>query len=278
MYQYTACPEDYKRCSLCQECFPATPQYFYREKLGKFGLTARCKYCTYLMQHDLVCLLDLSKMTGKKQCTRCKQFKTADKFYPAKRGKFRRRPTCIECDAQMQHEKLPVIREKRRERYKKNPNVQVQIKRWQSTNSGKVQRYKKAWKTNNPKTVQIHDLCRRARISSLPNSFTADDYQRMMSYWGNACAITGVTDDLHIDHWIPIADPNSLGTVPGNMLPMAGRLNLRKSAKHPHVWLRETFGEDQAQAIIERIEAYFEWVREQAIANCEINDKEVSNG
>lgn len=34
-----------KTCSFCKEIFPATSEYFYKSKKGKFGLKSRCKKC-----------------------------------------------------------------------------------------------------------------------------------------------------------------------------------------------------------------------------------------
>ena len=34
-----------KICKVCQEEFPATNEYFNKAKLGKYGLTAKCKKC-----------------------------------------------------------------------------------------------------------------------------------------------------------------------------------------------------------------------------------------
>jgi hypothetical protein len=34
-----------KVCTVCQEAFPATNEYFNKAKLGKYGITAKCKKC-----------------------------------------------------------------------------------------------------------------------------------------------------------------------------------------------------------------------------------------
>ncbi|MEE9377032.1 MAG: endonuclease domain-containing protein [Candidatus Lokiarchaeia archaeon] len=37
--------ENTKKCSKCKQILPATPEYFYRRKNGKFGLDHTCKVC-----------------------------------------------------------------------------------------------------------------------------------------------------------------------------------------------------------------------------------------
>ena len=41
-----------KRCSKCQEEKPATSEFFYKEKKGKYGLRARCKECVLQERKD----------------------------------------------------------------------------------------------------------------------------------------------------------------------------------------------------------------------------------
>lgn len=92
-------------------------------------------------------------------------------------------------------------------------------------------------------------------------------------YFDGCCAICGRLPSFwHIlaqEHWIPITDPrlDNPGTVVGNMLPMChsrkdgeNGCNNSKSNKDPIVWLVEKFGKRKARRILERIEAYFEWV------------------
>jgi len=264
MANFTSCPDQYKRCTMCQQCIPATPQYFLRNKLGLYGLQAYCKECSAALRHGCLCKIDPYKASQKKPCAKCREIKSAEGFYPAKRGLLGRRTICIACEKELQHSNLPRIRVKQRIRYHNNPQVGKSIKDWQIANFQKVKSFKQSWKKNNPEQVQVASLRRRARIYSLPDTFTHKEYQQMMEYWGYACAITGQTADLHVDHWIPVAHEDCPGTVAINLIPLAAHLNLNKHRKPPHQWLYETFPEDQARIILERIEAYFEWVRSQA--------------
>ncbi len=71
-----------------------------------------------------------------------------------------------------------------------------------------------------------------------------------------------------MDHWIAISDlrPDNPGTVATNMIPLCHGIsgcNNKKQNKDPIEWMRQEYGTRKAKPIIARIEAYFEWVREQ---------------
>src|SRR4030095_13167308 len=79
-----------------------------------------------------------------------------------------------------------------------------------------------------------------------------------------------------IDHWIPLADPASPGTVPWNMLPLchwkkntknsshAPYCNASKGAKDPVVWLTEKLGPRKAKAKLKEIETFFARAQERS--------------
>jgi 5-methylcytosine-specific restriction endonuclease McrA len=94
----------------------------------------------------------------------------------------------------------------------------------------------------------------------------------MLIYWHDCCAVCGRSlQDLfgevkqHNDHWIPVSDPRpgNPGTVATNIVPLCNRCNSTKSSKDPRQWLIERFGGRKAKVIITRIEAYFDWLRQQ---------------
>jgi hypothetical protein len=105
---------------------------------------------------------------------------------------------------------------------------------------------------------------RRARLRDLPATWTAPQFDFMMAYWGDACAICGRTaqEGLCIakDHWIPITHHDCPGTVAHNMLPLCqgkGGCNNRKGKTHPERWLIAHFRPEQAMIILASITAYF---------------------
>lgn len=126
-------------------------------------------------------------------------------------------------------------------------------------NPEKYRRWRRLYRKNNPTKVWEDNHRRLSRLRSLPYQFDETDHHRMMEYWGG-CVITGETDDLHIDHWIPLDSPDCPGTVPTNMIPLVGRLNMSKQNKKPEIWLTQEFGEDKANEILEQVLIYFKWI------------------
>ena len=84
----------------------------------------------------------------------------------------------------------------------------------------------------------------------------------MMWYWGYACAISGEKLNVTMDHWIPLNSDNCPGTIPTNIIPLNGSLNSQKQDKDPETGLIEKFGNEQAKHILQKIQAYFDWVCE----------------
>lgn len=76
---------------------------------------------------------------------------------------------------------------------------------------------------------------RRAKKASLPFHETSNQRNFVWQHFDNSCALTGVSADLHADHAIPI-ESGHVGTIYGNMIPLAGRLNNSKSDKHLYEW------------------------------------------
>ncbi|MDQ7034342.1 MAG: hypothetical protein Q9P01_05755 [Anaerolineae bacterium] len=53
------------------------------------------------------------------------------------------------------------------------------------------------------------------------------------------------------------------GTVVENMICLCSSCNLSKNATLPDEWLNRKYGKRKAKQILERIEDYFDWVRNQ---------------
>jgi len=112
-----------------------------------------------------------------------------------------------------------------------------------------------------------------ARKRGLPDDFTVDQWQRCLDYFNHCCAVCGRqmkdlfgTHTVAMDHWIPLSSPDCPGTVAHNIVPLChgeGGCNNSKGAKIPETWLKKRFGGRKAKAIVARIEAYFDWLRQQ---------------
>jgi len=120
---------------------------------------------------------------------------------------------------------------------------------------------------------RLHWLARRSRKREAPYDFTRDDELFMLEYWQYCCAICGGAADfwhwIAFDHWIPLRSPDTLGTIPANILPLchakkgAGTFpglracNNSKGGKDPVAWLTTRLGARKAAAKLRAIAAYF---------------------
>lgn len=217
------------------------------------------------------------------ECKRCKAERTAEwrKKYPEKQAKLNRekrerwssdpeyRKLKRQYDRQYRADHPDLDKEKywrdpekyrkqRRDRYAADPEpTRAANKKWHQANTD----YHRRKYRQNPKYFILKVQRRETRKRQLPNTFTQADYEMMMAYWGSVCAISGETGDLHLDHWIPLSNPDCPGTVPTNIVPLSAGLNASKHNHDPYTWLATKFGDSEAQEIARRIERYFEWVR-----------------
>jgi hypothetical protein len=132
-------------------------------------------------------------------------------------------------------------------------------------NEGAKQRGHSANKRYNakyPERLATQRAIRRARMKRLPNTLTPEQWQRCLEYWENRCAYCSQKPfTMHIEHYIAVANVNCPGTVALNIIPACDRCNTSKRDVIPIAWLSVNFPPNEVTAIMERIEAYFEWVR-----------------
>ncbi|KAF3303620.1 hypothetical protein FPV24_00500 [Carnobacterium sp. PL24RED07] len=90
------------------------------------------------------------------------------------------------------------------------------------------------WQRNNPDKVAKRNARRNARKRNLPS-------EDISSISFEKCVLTGATDNVHIEHMIPL-DWGNGGTYPGNVYAMEGTANLSKGNRNPFEWY-ESHGE-----------------------------------
>jgi hypothetical protein len=238
-----------KICSVCKTEFPATTEYF--SKTGKRYLTNRCKQCISLERKRKYAenpepYKQKTREWAKNNPERKKQ---QDKDYATKNPE--RKAVIKRRWAENNHEKkLQAGRDYR----KRNPEKGLQTAT--------------KWRLLNPDKTTAIKQRRRAKERSLPNQFTAQDWQIALNHFDGRCAVcgrpAGLWHKLAADHWTPITADNCPGTVPGNIIPLCqgqDGCNNSKSNREPIEWLISRVGKQKAQAILGRINRYFESVR-----------------
>jgi 5-methylcytosine-specific restriction endonuclease McrA len=101
------------------------------------------------------------------------------------------------------------------------------------------------WRKENPeKAKMIYIRAKHRRKEKLRGTLidlTVEDWSAVLSYFKNSCAICDHTEDLQLDHFIPVASGNG-DTSKGNVIPLCSKHNINKRDKHPILWLRYESG------------------------------------
>jgi hypothetical protein len=255
-----------ERCSICQQWFPATQEFF--SPNGDNKLYSRCKSCRNAIRKGELVLLDFKCHEDFKRCSKCRKCKRIDKelFGFDTRCSDGLKSICKECESVASKIYKTANRDK----------DSASSRRWYKANSARAIKRITQWQYDNIEKKRFYAKSRRARKNGLPKGFTPADVKRMLNYWDNRCCICGreggSTHFIAIEHWIPLSDlsHDNPGHVSHNIVPMChsrvaglGGCNNEKYTHHPVKWLSKKLGDEKAQMKLAEIEAYFEWVKQQ---------------
>jgi hypothetical protein len=267
-----------KRCSKCGVEKPATLEFFARHSSCKDGLHTQCKECKNARGRQ-----SWEENKEKRNSTRRQKYwddpatrqrnidyhrkwrnETSRDVYLE--GKHKWYEANREHDNQKSREWRLKNSDRRkaydREYLQKNKKIiQARQRRWENENKPRLLEKRRRSYILNPHPIRLAAHLRDARKRQLPDTFTKEEYHRMLEYWDNACAISGEQELLQIDHWIPLNSPDCPGTVVGNMIPLSRSLNFSKQDTDPVIWLMWKFGEEEGLKHLARINAYFEWLK-----------------
>lgn len=236
---------EYKTCPHCKQSFPATPEYFNRDKNTKDGLVYRCKPC---------------------ERARFKQYYNVDPDYHRKRS------------SNYRNAHLEASRAKDRRWYYANPDkVKAKRDNYRARRDPLKNRARvSAWRKANPAKHRVQTQKRITAKRNLPYTFTDTDWLYALDYWHGVCAYCGnpprlwdIPRVLHQDHFIPVSPAYHLtipnpGYVRTNILPACQDCNTHKHNFDPHIWLISHFGAYEASQIESRIALYFDSISKQA--------------
>lgn len=278
-----------KRCPKCENIYPATPEYFHRRRGTIDGLQRKCITCHDQDLQDVSAGQEKTKRDyrhvvipqvpdGYKFCKHC------ENILPATLEYFHRDSSkldgfhgiCAECRCnkgkKWRAENPEESAAQHRANYENNRKRIIEnVRRYTERHKEERAAYEREYWQKNVDKRQAKHVRRKAAKKRLPNTFTAQDWERCLDYWEHRCAVCGRAADettvLSPDHWIALTDPreDNPGTVPTNIVPLCGSLkggrngcNNSKHKRNAVTWLIEKYGEDEAQIILERIRAYFE--------------------
>jgi hypothetical protein len=240
-------PDLLKRCSKCNLEFPSTVEFFFKRPDGKDGLSSRCKKCAQAATLSSI----KRNRDGYRNYHRNWRANNRDKSLSSSR-KYN----------QAHREERA---ESQNKRYWKNAEANRQRNRLWRKNHPEAGR---EWYRRNA-NYRFKNQRRRAKKNGVPNTLTHHDWQQCLSHFNHCCTYCGTPPglfkDLQItmDHWIPLDSVNCPGTVPENVVPACVSCNSSKRNRNPCEWVFEKFGPILAAEILARVEAYFEWVKQQ---------------
>jgi hypothetical protein len=263
---------------LCRECgIVKRGAEFNRSKAGAFGYKSKCRACTKAYyeanrEQQLATSKRWRDANHEKHLASRKQYRDAHReelnAYQKRYHQANR-----ERDNAWSRQYYYANRERysaqRKRSYEANREQQLATsKRWRETNQEWIRTRSKHWREANPEIRRSAQNRRRARIRALPSAFTIADWSRALEYFHGACAYCGNPPSLfdrdtvlHQEHHIPVSSNGPY--TPDNIIPACQSCNFSKSDFDPAEWLNRTFGPRKAKQILDRISAYFEWVREQ---------------
>lgn len=180
-------------------------------------------------------------------CTNCRKLKSRSHFTPHKKGFDGLFGSCRDCRlvygnnwVEENKEKIKAKRDARPIEFKEKEKVR--LRKYYLANKDWLadvnkERNKKHYKEN-PDMYRLNGLRRRALQKLLPNDLTNAEYQSTLKFFGNACALSGETENLHADHVIPISIGHG-GTTVSNMVPLSSDLNFSKNNRNVFEWFKD---------------------------------------
>lgn len=216
--------ESYKRCSSCLK--EQLTLNFYTKRNG---FTSDCKPC-YLEKKRKgtgykpinIVIVDGEKS---KECRSCGDVKPLTLFPKnGKKGVGRVRHSCKECS------------KAEWKRYR-DSNVELareRSKTWRLANPQKQMKAQRRWRLNNKEKDTLYQNTRKTRKMYLRDDLSHTQWEEALDRFNRSCALTGETENVTMDHFIPISFGG--GTYLGNVYPLSSTLNNSKHNRNPYEW------------------------------------------
>lgn len=245
---------EYKRCLTCGQEYPATTEYFWKDKSRKSGLREHCKNCVNKHPVDRI-------PKGTKRCTKCKMILPATEIYfryiRSKQGYFGK---CRECehkhDAEVRKNNPSRFNDAQK-RFRLNHPEQAKLikKKWNDKNKIKIaiknaKRYivkrdvlleqNRQHRLLHPEQIRAKSQKRRSLIKNAQGSHTADDIKRLYEEQNGLCFYCGqniywsIPYDVHVEHVQPLSKNGSNGLE--NLALTCAECNLEKGNKTVDEW------------------------------------------
>jgi hypothetical protein len=191
-----------KTCTKCKKNFPATSEYFPRNKRYKDGLFCYCKECNK---------------------ARFKKHYEDNKEYHLERSR-KQKEEKPELYKQYRENSREHLRELNRKLYNEKRDYHLEKN--------------KRWRKNNPEKVKLNDAVKRynrkARKMKVEANFSKQDWLNCITHFDNHCAYCGKEEKLQQDHFVPLYSGGEY-TI-NNIVPACGSCNINKRNRNFFEW------------------------------------------
>ena len=290
-------PYVFKVCSKCGELLPATTEYFYKRKDGKYGLRADCKNCRlkkgkYYYEENREDKIEYQKEYYQKNREHIleqkreyyeenredkieyqKQYRKENKEHilEQKREYYQKNKEYIlEYAHRHYEENVEYYEQQRKEYYQKNREyVLEQSKKYREENREYILEYQKQYRqSTHGQVVGFNNrIKRRNKLKNQGKGVTPEQWKELMNFFDWKCAYSNEVLNIKtrsIDHIVPLNE-GGLNEI-WNVVPMYKKYNTRKNAR-PNVmsWYKEQeyFSEERLAKIVEWQQyAYDKWASE----------------
>lgn len=234
---------DTRTCPSCRRDLPATAEHFYPRPARPCGFHPRCRECQRAKDRRSYRGRPRLDPPRERPCVKCQRVYPATiEFYP--RNPKKRDGLCSFCRG-CNRERAKIRQRKRRADPTERLRVQEEKKRYSLSDKGRK------WKRVRSR---IDNHRRQKRTRSRPFCWSVADWERCQAAWGYSCAYCGrIGSGLTQDHFIPVSDPSSPGTVPGNMVPACPSCNYSKQHRNPDRWCSDVQRLHAIRAYLDRL-------------------------
>ena len=237
-------PYVFKKCNKCGKWLVVCKFNFHKSKTKKYGFNSICKKCK--SRYSKKYYEDNKEQIKEYRETHREQFKEYRETHREQIKKYNKK-----------------YRETHREQIKKQyteynsrKEVKERKKEWVKNNEEKCKQVGIEWRKNNPEKVLNHNTKRRDVDDNKFTEITKEQYNDMITFFNNTCAVSGETldDSKSIDHIIPLIKGGE--HVIWNLIPIKRDYNINKSRNDFYEWYiqQEYFSENRLYKIYDWIE------------------------
>lgn len=176
-------------------------------------------------------------------CTRCqRELPFPDSFFRDCKGRGGYKAHCKQCDYKIPRSTEAILNGQEKRKSAEWRRKDAERKRVELADRRNNDPAYKAWKAQKDKEYRQTPKGRarlarqkaRRKIKEIGGSLTGAQWTRILEAFSYTCAYCGATEDLTVDHFIPLY----LGgkTEFGNIVPACYSCNSSKQHKHPQTW------------------------------------------